>query len=76
MECTDKRLLLPVALDSRLKDRVAVLRILERDALYGTLNFLHDGLLLTIIHVRLPRLSDVLCIGLSKEHRLTVILEG
>ena len=76
MECTDKRLLLPVALDSRLKDRVAVLRILERDALYGTLNFLHDGLLLTIIHVRLPRLSDVLCIGLVEERRLVVVFEG
>jgi hypothetical protein len=43
MECTDKCLLVPVALDSGLKDRIAVLRVLERDALYGTLDLLHDG---------------------------------
>ena len=34
-------LLLPVALDGGLKDRVAVLRVLERDALYGAGNLLH-----------------------------------
>ena len=43
MECTDKRLLVPVALYSRLKDGITVLRVLERDALYGTLDFLHVG---------------------------------
>ena len=47
----DKRLLVPVALDSHLKDRIAILGILERDTLYGTLDLLHDGLLLTIILV-------------------------
>ena len=55
--------------------------------MYGTLDLLHDGLLLTIIHVRLPGLTDVLlaeciCEALGsaalpcKECRLTVILEG
>ena len=41
MEGADNRLLLPVALDGSLKDRVAVLQVLERDSLYGTGNLLH-----------------------------------
>ena len=44
-------LFVPVTLDSGLKDRIAILQVLERDALYGTLDLLYDGLLLTIIHV-------------------------
>ena len=87
MEDADNSLFLPVALDGGLKDRIAILRILECDSLYGTLDLLHEGLLLTIIHVRLPGLTDVLlteciCEALGsaalpcKECRLTVILEG
>ena len=44
-------ILCKVALDGCLKDRIAILGILERDTLYGTLDLLHDGLLLTIILV-------------------------
>ncbi len=36
-------LFFPVAFDGRLEDRIAVLWILERDSLYGTLNFLHQS---------------------------------
>ena len=43
MEGANDGLFLPVALNSSLKDRVAVLRILERDTLYGTLDLLHVG---------------------------------
>ena len=41
----------PHLLCQGLKDRIAILQVLERDALYGTLDLLYDGLLLTIIHV-------------------------
>ena len=41
VECSHKCLFIPVAHDGSLKDRIAVLRILERNALYGTLNLLH-----------------------------------
>jgi hypothetical protein len=34
MECTDNFLFVPVALDSGLKDRIAILWVLERNALY------------------------------------------
>jgi hypothetical protein len=37
---------------------------------------LYAGLLLAIIHVRLPRLSDVLRTGLREKSCLAVILEG
>jgi len=46
MEGADDSLLLPVALDSGLKDRVAILQVLERYALYGAVDFLHQPLLL------------------------------
>ena len=46
MEGADDGLLLPVTLNSGLKDRVAVLRILERDALYGAVDCLPQPLLL------------------------------
>lgn len=51
MEDADNSLFLPVALNGGLKDGIAILRILERDSLYGTLDLLHEGLLLTIILV-------------------------
>ena len=55
--------------------------------MYGTLDLLHNGLPLTIIHVRLPCLADVLLAGRinevlgsaalpCKELRLAVVLEG
>ena len=48
----------------------------ESDAIYGAVDILHDGLLLTIIYVRLPCLSDVLRTDLRKKRCLAVILEG
>ena len=74
MEDADNSLFLPVALDGGLKDGIAILRILERDSLYGTLDLLHEGLLLTIILVCLPGLSDVLRAGgILKKRRLAIV---
>ena len=67
-------LFLPVALNGGLKDGIAILRILERDSLYGTLDLLHGRLLLTIILIRLPRLFNTIRFkAIFKETHLTVI---
>ena len=74
MEDADNSLFLPVALNSGLKDGIAILRILERDSLYGTLDLFHGRLLLTIILIRLPRLFNTIRFkAIFKETHLTVI---
>ena len=74
VEDADNSLFLPVALDGGLKDGIAILRILERDSLYGTLDLLHGRLLLTIILIRLPRLFNTIRFkAIFKETHLTVI---
>ena len=76
VEDADNSLFLPVALDGGLKDGIAILRILERDSLYGTLDLLHGRLLFTIILIRLPCLADVQRAGgIFKECRLAIVFE-
>ena len=74
MEDADNSLFLPVALDDGLKDGIAILRILERDTLYGTLDLLHSRLLFTIILVCLQCLADVKRVRrIFKECRLAIV---
>ena len=74
MEDADNGLFFPIALDGGLKDGIAILRILERDTLYGTLDLLHSSLFLTIILIRLPRLFNTIRFkAIFKETHLTVI---